>query len=184
MMPSASKPNVEPQNRPRFFHGTLVRLDGQPLFARGSLPTIHTSLTYTVWYIYWVSQIDRANRNPSFYVYELVEAERYLVPRGEGLYSVSDIGAIPYDDRSESLLAGAPELFKKGWEWSGKLTYLPARCVKRVTAQTIRQEVDPQEWIRLCRDMDEKHPFRGVIVPANLTSPLTPTGIFDFLRNR
>ena len=149
--------------KPKFYHATLVQLEGKPLFARGSLPTIHTSLTYAVWYIYWMSQLDRAFQNAHFYIYQLVEAERYLVPEGDGLYSVSAIGSIPYDDRNEGRLAEAPDLFRKSWDWGGKLTYIPAQCLKRVSASTIRQEVNLDEWLELCRNLDNEHPIRGML---------------------
>jgi hypothetical protein len=152
--------------KPKFYHATLVQLDGKPLFARGSLPTIHSSLTYAVWYIYCMIQLDRASQNSRFYIYQLIEAERYLTAQGDGLYSVSAIGSIPYDDRNEGLLAEAPPLFKKSWDWDGKLTYIPARCLKRVSASTIRQEVNLDEWLKLCQDLDDEHPIRGML-PSN-----------------
>ncbi len=164
----------------RFYHGTLVQLDGQPLFARGTLPTIHTSLTYTVWYMYWMSRLDRTVKTPGFFVYRLIEAERYLIAQGEGLFSVSEIGIIPYDDRNQGLLLDAPELFKKGWDWGGKLTYIPARCLERVSASTIRQEVQLEEWLRLCHDMDADHPFRGIV--PSLSDPTL--AIPDFLKKK
>ena len=142
-----------------FYHATLARLDGQPLFARGSLPTIHNSLTYAIWYIYWVSLLDRGTPVPNIYVYQLHQAERYLVPQGEGLYSVNGVGSFGQDDRSENLLQEAPLLFRQKWAWQGQLTYVPAQCLQRLSAQTIRQGVDRAEWLRLCRNLDEKHPF-------------------------
>jgi hypothetical protein len=164
----------------QFYHATLIKLDGQPLFARGALPTIHTSLTYAVWYIYWMSRLDRSSRNPAFYIYELQQAERYLINQGNGLYSVSDLGSIPDDDRDEAVLGEAPELFRKNWDWGGKLTYVPAGCLQRLSAGTIKQQVDLDEWLKLCRNMDQKHPFRG-IPPADLVSALQ---IPDFLRKK
>ncbi len=179
---STPKPKIPPEKAPpgRFYHGTLVRLDGQPLFARGTLPTIHRSLTYTVWYIYWMSRLDRTTRNPSFFIYQLLEAYRYLVPYPDGAYSVSEIGAVPYDDRNEGLLKEAPELFKKRWDWAGKLTYLPARCLARVSASVIKDEVSLEEWLELCQSMDAQHPFKGML-PSHINPRVD---LPDFLKNR
>lgn len=135
-----------------YYHATLVKLDGQPLYARGVLPTIHHSLTYAMWYLYWMSQLEHRGQSPGLYLYELHEAGRYLVPQGNGLFSVSEIGSIPYDDRSEGVLLEAPALFRKDWKWDGRLTYLPARCLQRVSAHTVRQRVDREEWLTLCRN--------------------------------
>ena len=155
---------LEPQFA--FYHASLIAFDGKPLFARGNLPTIHTSLTYAVWYIYWVSRLGRNNTPPIYYVYQLINAERYLVQQGDGLYAVSQIGSIPYDDRNEGVLAEAPPLFHKRWEWAGKATYVPARYLQRVSATTLKQRINPDEWLWLCRNMNSKHPLQGV-VPTN-----------------
>lgn len=161
-----------------FYHATLMSLERQPLFARGALPTVHSSLTYAVWYIYWMSRLDRANHQPAFFIYQLLKAERYLVPQGDGLYSVSDIGSIPQDDRDKRMLDAAPELFRKDWKWDGALTYIPAHCLQRVEASIIRQEVDLEEWLYLCRNMDEKHPFKGLLSSRAAAAVEIP----DFLR--
>ncbi|HEX2910324.1 MAG TPA: hypothetical protein VH186_05910 [Chloroflexia bacterium] len=141
--------------RASYYHATQVNLDGKPLFARGALPTIHSSLTYAVWYIYWMSHLSHISPVPAFYIYELSDAERYLISQGDGLYSVSEIGTIPYDDRVEGVLDHAPELFHKKWDWNGKLTYVPARCLHRLDAGSIRQNVNHDEWLRLCQKWSE-----------------------------
>lgn len=157
---------------PRYYHATFANLDNKPFFARGAIPTVHNSLTYALWYLDWITRLERSGDFPSLYVYELVRAERYLVPLGDGTYSVSEIDTIPYDDRMAATLADVPELFRKKWHWGGRLTYIPARCLLRVSAQTIRQTVDLNEWLDLCRSLDSKYLLRGMYSSLKLTSEL------------
>lgn len=157
-------------NFPRYYHATFAKLDGKPLFARGSLPTVHNSLTYALWYLDWVNRLQKNQAQSSLYLYELVGADRYLLPLGDGSYSVSEIDTIPYDDRMPGTLSQAPELFQKKWQWGGKLTYIPAHCLTQVSAQTIRQQIDHKEWLDLCSSLDPQYLLRGMFSPFNLAA--------------
>jgi len=139
---------------PTFFHATITNLDNQPLYTRGEIPTIHSSLTYAAWYGYWLANM--AGRGRQFFVYRLRGVLRYLIPTEEGMYYVRAVGSFPEDDRAQTILVQAPDLFHKGWKWSGGLSYIPAHCLEQVSLPEIREKINPDMWADLSQEVNDK----------------------------
>lgn len=167
----------------KFYHATLNDLQEQPLFARGEIPTVHTSLTYAAWYGFWLANMARYGNK--FQVYNLAEAAQYLSPLEDGMFCVKQLGSFVGDDRDPTVLESAPDLFRKPWKWGGALTYVPAKCVKELSLESIRAKLDPDKWEELSEEVNSR------LTPAWLRASwwgqksgrmVFPSTVPDFLR--
>jgi hypothetical protein len=150
-----------------FYHATLANLDGQPLYARGAITTVHASLTYAAWYGCWLASM--TPRPTDFTVYRLRGIERYVEPHADGGFCVREVGDFAGDDRTQAILNDAPELFHKGWDWSGNLTYLPAKFLQRLSLDEVRNGIKPEEWAYLSSTSNLHLQFisRAGLIPTN-----------------
>jgi hypothetical protein len=130
-----------------FYHATLANLDGQPLYARGAITTIHASLTYAAWYGCWLASM--TPRPQDFTVYHLQGVEKYVEAHVDGGFCVREVGSFPEDDRNKAILEGAPELFRKGWDWSGELSYIPAHHLRKLDLAEVQKGIKADEWLYL-----------------------------------
>jgi hypothetical protein len=84
-----------------------------------------------------------------FTVYLLQGVEQYLEPHADGGFCVREVGSFAADDRSRLVLDDAPELFRKGWDWSGELTYIAAERLRRLNLEEVQKGIKPEEWAYL-----------------------------------